>query len=770
MQRLLLYFTILEIGFCLLLHSQDHTINHSNSQVPLQPQQEEKLQENTTPQILAPELNEFPRQYIPGSFDLSLMREIPVQYLGRVQPCEMFARLLLCQFSGRTTVNTPQGTISAIEWLMIMLFDPEQAQTHKIFLIENSQILDHLHIPYEKTRDRYSFQDLKPGLNSLLRFTLHLRRSQNEPQTLVDRQMLRLFQNIETFLVLNSTFSLFHRNLPHHPELLSELQIKFSVWEYLTFLHIVQKVKQNSTIQNNSENILDHKVSDFSPNIQRLWQVWQNKQARSQQTADEWLETLKYDSMYTPRPFRHDLFCAFPYAPQWMSSWKILSDSQLHSQLKLDFIKQSYKPKSVILLKLYDVAWPNHNNFELLQIWIALSNAYYNNSADEFHQQLQLYHQKIANHPLVLPTYHKVKLEAYYHQWEWLFWAKILCFASLLLCSISWLYYAYKKSFYAIQIYRLSYLILLISFIVISYALILRFMICGRPPVTNLYETMIFVAWFGSGMALVLEKLFHKHIFGLCLFSGGLLGALFILMSDKFAYESDSLGVLTAVLDSNFWLATHVTTITIGYASCLMAGAFAHFFIILNIFTSSQSQHYNITFSRMIYGILCFATIFTFLGTVLGGFWADQSWGRFWGWDPKENGALVLLLWNAVILHAYSSGYLREWGVALCAVFGNLIVAGAWWGVNLLQIGLHSYGFNTNIQNRLLYFVGIELFVLLIGSVLMLVRTDHPNNLATNNFDSVVINNPDNLASNMTNLPQSATCKFPTESDKPTSL
>jgi len=81
------------------------------------------------------------------------------------------------------------------------------------------------------------------------------------------------------------------------------------------------------------------------------------------------------------------------------------------------------------------------------------------------------------------------------------------------------------------------------------------------------------------------------------------------------------------------------------------------------------------------------------VGTVLGGIWADQSWGRFWGWDPKENGALLIVLWNAIILHARMAGYVRERGTMVMAIFGNIITALSWFGVNMLGVGLHSYGF-----------------------------------------------------------------------------
>jgi hypothetical protein len=97
--------------------------------------------------------------------------------------------------------------------------------------------------------------------------------------------------------------------------------------------------------------------------------------------------------------------------------------------------------------------------------------------------------------------------------------------------------------------------------------------------------------------------------------------------------------------------------------------------------------------TSMTYAIVCFATLFSFIGTVLGGIWADQSWGRFWGWDVKENGALMIVLWNAIILHARWGGIARERGIACLAIAGNIITAWSWFGVNMLGIGLHSYGF-----------------------------------------------------------------------------
>ncbi len=107
-------------------------------------------------------------------------------------------------------------------------------------------------------------------------------------------------------------------------------------------------------------------------------------------------------------------------------------------------------------------------------------------------------------------------------------------------------------------------------------------------------------------------------------------------------------------------------------------------------------------------GYLSFGLIFTFIGTVMGGIWADQSWGRFWGWDPKENGALLIILWCAILLHARLAGWIGQLGMAVGSIIAIITVVLAWFGVNLLGVGLHSYGFTSGIARWMLFFVGAE--------------------------------------------------------------
>jgi cytochrome c biogenesis factor len=119
----------------------------------------------------------------------------------------------------------------------------------------------------------------------------------------------------------------------------------------------------------------------------------------------------------------------------------------------------------------------------------------------------------------------------------------------------------------------------------------------------------------------------------------------------------------------------------------------------------------------MTYGVICFATLFSFVGTVLGGIWADQSWGRFWGWDPKENGALLIVLWNAAYLHVRWGGLLKDRGLMSMAIFGNVITAWSWFGTNMLGIGLHSYGFMDAAFVWLMIFIGTQVAVISLAAV-----------------------------------------------------
>ncbi|MEM6980250.1 MAG: cytochrome c biogenesis protein CcsA, partial [Planctomycetota bacterium] len=118
---------------------------------------------------------------------------------------------------------------------------------------------------------------------------------------------------------------------------------------------------------------------------------------------------------------------------------------------------------------------------------------------------------------------------------------------------------------------------------------------------------------------------------------------------------------------------------------------------------------------RVLYGATCFGILFSFIGTVLGGLWADDSWGRFWGWDPKENGALLIVIWNALMLHARWDGMVKGLGFAVMAIGGNIITAWSWFGTNELGIGLHSYGFTEGMLRNLAIFFASQMAFIIAG-------------------------------------------------------
>ncbi|HEU5071323.1 MAG TPA: cytochrome c biogenesis protein CcsA [Verrucomicrobiae bacterium] len=235
-----------------------------------------------------------------------------------------------------------------------------------------------------------------------------------------------------------------------------------------------------------------------------------------------------------------------------------------------------------------------------------------------------------------------------------------------------------------------------------------------RPPVTNLYSSAVFIGWGSVILGMVLERIYRD---GIGCVVAAIVGFVTQVIALNLAINGDTMEMMRAVLDSNFWLATHVVTVTLGYSAMFVAGLLAIIYVIRGVFTSSLKRATADGLSRMIYGIVCFATLFSFVGTVLGGIWADQSWGRFWGWDPKENGALLIVIWCAVILHARWGGLVRERGVAVLAILGNIITSWSWFGVNMLGVGLHSYGFMDSAFKWLVLFVASQLALVAVGLV-----------------------------------------------------
>ncbi|HEX5220602.1 MAG TPA: cytochrome c biogenesis protein CcsA [Verrucomicrobiae bacterium] len=263
---------------------------------------------------------------------------------------------------------------------------------------------------------------------------------------------------------------------------------------------------------------------------------------------------------------------------------------------------------------------------------------------------------------------------------------------------------------------RAAFYLIVLAFLVHTAGLIFRMALEGRPPVTNLYSSAIFIGWGACVLGLILERIYKV---GLGSAMAGLAGFVTLLIAHNLALGGDTMEMMRAVLDTNFWLATHVVVVTLGYASTFVAGLLAMGYVILGVFTPVLTARKDLNLSqaltKMVYAIVCFATLFSFTGTVLGGIWADQSWGRFWGWDPKENGALLIVIWNALILHARWGGLVKERGLMNLAIFGNVVTAWSWFGTNMLGIGLHSYGFMDAAFKWLMLFIAMNVTLIGLG-------------------------------------------------------
>ena len=325
------------------------------------------------------------------------------------------------------------------------------------------------------------------------------------------------------------------------------------------------------------------------------------------------------------------------------------------------------------------------------------------------------YDEKLAAHPQTSRSnlrkeaeklnLKRVHFEAFFNHFNPFLLAMVLYLVAFILAASSWLGWS-------VVLGRTAGWLLWLTLAVHTFALVARIYISGRPPVTNLYSSAVFIGW-----AAVLFSLLYERIsrFGVGNLLAAAIGFPTLLVAYQLAGDGDTFRVMQAVLDTQFWLATHVVCVTLGYSTTLLAGAIGVLYLIavplLGRFDSSQRSQ----LIKMIYGTLCFAIFFSFVGTVLGGLWADDSWGRFWGWDPKENGALIIVLWNALVLHARWGRMVGPRGLAMLAVGGNVVTAWSWFGVNELGVGLHSYGFSEGTSFWLILFVLSQLAMIGLG-------------------------------------------------------
>ena len=292
-----------------------------------------------------------------------------------------------------------------------------------------------------------------------------------------------------------------------------------------------------------------------------------------------------------------------------------------------------------------------------------------------------------------------IKRETIYNESDSFYYSLVMYILSFLLLGISWI--TNSKI-----IKKVAFIALVVGLVYHGYGLLNRMIIMQRPPVTTLYESIVFVGFIGVLFSTIFER-FRKDGVGILL--AAVVGSCLHFIGFGYEDDGETLGVLVAVLNSNFWLATHVTTIAIGYGATAVASVMGHVYYIVRLANTSSKKYLRDLGGNMV-ALNLVALFFMLFGTILGGIWADQSWGRFWGWDPKENAALLIVMWQVLIIHLRISGLIKPLEFAFGMIISNIFLAFGWFGVNLLGVGLHSYGFTDSIAINLALFILFELW------------------------------------------------------------
>jgi cytochrome c-type biogenesis protein CcsB len=238
------------------------------------------------------------------------------------------------------------------------------------------------------------------------------------------------------------------------------------------------------------------------------------------------------------------------------------------------------------------------------------------------------------------------------------------------------------------------------------YGLALRVLIAGRAPVTNMYESVVWVAMGTVLFGLIFYAVYRNRLMLLSALPVSFL-CLLLVRSLPVAMPA-RLDPLVPVLRDNFWLTVHVLTITLSYAAFALALGFAHV-VLWRYIRHPQTAPALRQLHDWLYRMMFVGLILLAAGTILGGVWANYSWGRFWGWDPKETWAFIALLLYVVAIHGKMAGWWSDFGMAVAAIIGFAGIIMAWYGVNyILGAGLHSYGFGVGGEGYILIFLALE--------------------------------------------------------------
>lgn len=583
--------------------------------------------------------------------------QIMVLENGRKKPMDTYARNKLLQFSGKQKLKG----ITAGEWMVRLILNPESTNEDLVFLINNPDVANALNI-IPRTKRRYSFRELYGAIGKVDELSRKAWELPTEHWTSFEKEIVQTRTNIQEYMFLRSTFSFAD---PHEVFTITDSVLAQQIGlpllytpSYLELLSVSRQIAE--CVKNATQKSMDS-LFESERAIIEITRVMLQMETEMKDAAPH--------------------FIPFNTSPEeWVSLWGILA-----------------KKKSAALA---DVS---------VNSMLELRKAYLNRNQQAFDEAITKFTNQNYSSGKSVSRIPDPGLEILYNKWNPFFWSKIM-YGFAVLFSLFAVTLLWKRA------YPAGLTLIIIAMLLHTAGIIARMIIMNHPPVTNLYETFVFTAWASVLLGIMLEVI-RIRSYGVLL--SAITGFLFLHIAGRYAKDGDTLGMLTAVLDSSFWLTTHIVTISLGYAGYVGAGLMAHVYLIMKSIRKIKAVDELKKLQVAVYGMFAFGFIFTIIGTVFGGMWADQAWGRFWGWDPKENGALLIILWGVIVLHGNKARLLGENGVAFGAIIGMMFVMLTWVGVNLLGVGLHSYGFSSIGANALFAYIGGEiLFLVITGFVI----------------------------------------------------
>ena len=618
-----------------------------------------------------------------GKPDIYGFAELPVLLDGRTQPIDSTARNAMRVIRHKSTalrkVDGKDETYPAVEWLLELAAKPDIARARPVFRIDNEEVKDNLGLA--KDEKHFSVNQITAGDNfqRLAKDSTRIHAKQAELRTPYEKSLKSVADALMIYQRLAKSFRPQHST--NFKQELAEMTDIFPAGMAAVRAH---------------ETGVEHD-EDEHQKFSQLLEIFIDP---SMQEGD------KSGVMFWPR--------VVPPAESG-TEWHSLSAGLYHSITNAANADSDWKIEFDPATKAY----------------AGMLSAYAKDDAETFNTELTSYREYLKENNLG-GIVSKTNTEFGFNNFDPFYKCEILYVIAFLLACGGWLSLAKWPN-------QTAYYIVALAAVVHTAGLIFRMWLEGRPPVTNLYSAAVFVGWGAVILGLILERIYRDGIGNVVASS---VGFVTLLVAHGLSLSGDTMEMLQAVLDTNFWLATHVVIITIGYSATFVAGFLAIVYVVRDFVANKvpfeKANRTGIT--KMIYGIVCFATLFSFVGTVLGGIWADQSWGRFWGWDPKENGALMIVIWNAAILHARWGGIIRERGMVAAAIFGNVITAWSFFGTNMLGIGLHSYGFMDKAFAWLMVFVCSQIVVMTGG--LMLGTLDNSAKAGTQKEGAAAVANP----------------------------